>query len=87
MCEQPLRGVAIDFLQILLILVTGGSGDNDLDASDERDDMKKVISVWFFCHVQMVTFAGSSVLLRLNVAPSRSFTRKNGHACVHKGRG
>jgi hypothetical protein len=40
------------------------------------DDMKKVMSVWFFCHLQMVTFARSSVLLRLKVAPSRSFTPK-----------
>jgi hypothetical protein len=37
-------------------------------------DRKKVISVWFFCHLRMVTFASSSARLRLNVAPSRSFT-------------
>src|SRR4051812_11755809 len=75
--EQPFRGIAINLLQILLILITGvfQGLDNDRHGAflsgTRTDDRKKVISVWFFCHVQMVTFARSSVLLRLNVAPSR----------------
>jgi hypothetical protein len=36
------------------------------------DDVQKVMSVWFFCQLLMVTFARSSVLLRLDVAPQHS---------------
>jgi hypothetical protein len=43
------------------------------------------MSVWFFCHWQMVTFARSPVLLRPVVA-QQGAPPKNGHVCVHKGR-
>ncbi|HWT69790.1 MAG TPA: hypothetical protein VN214_11820, partial [Pseudomonas sp.] len=42
----------------------------------EQTTSKNVMSLWFFCHVQMVTFARSSVLLRPDVALNWSFTEK-----------
>jgi hypothetical protein len=45
----------------------------------------KVISDCFFCHAQMVTSAGSSVLLRPDVAPKWSFTLQKTVMRAHKG--
>ena len=76
-------------LQILLILGGGLFQRLDDDRHDgslrgtKTDDFAKVISDCFFCHAQMVPSAGSSVLLRPDVAPKWSFTpQNNSHACA-----